>query len=78
MYTYINQSTEYSNPTSLVGKPAASSTMISVTNPAEGIAAAPTDAAEELRLQHKKDHQFRLLYGVIILQNITSYKVRYG
>ena len=54
MHTYKNQSIEYSNPTSVVGKPAASSTMINVTNPADGIAAAPIDAAADVKLQEER------------------------
>lgn len=49
--TYRNQSTEKMTAIMSVGKPTVSKTINMVTKPACGIAAAPTDAKIEVKLQ---------------------------
>ena len=48
--TYMNQSIAQSNPTSPRGRFTACKTISMVTRPADGIAAAPTDAATAVKL----------------------------
>lgn len=55
--TYKSQSTDIISPILSVGAPTASNTIINVTRPADGIPAAPIDAAVAVMLSKKVKFQ---------------------